>query len=130
MKNRQQDLGLAQAAVNLNLKLSDSDPLDVVTIVAESSMEESMLIGSPNAFLKLASELMRTVACFESEGEKESEFDDLENGGVIGLGEKMSDRIKNFFDEDAPVWPVCMCIAPSREVVDLIKKKLNHGGIS
>ena len=96
-----------------------SDPDDSVAIVAESSLDEAMLVGSPQALTKLAGELLRVVAAFEG-----SEPDVLEGGEVVGDGEKISDSVKICFDEEAPVWPVCVCVTPSRETTVKIRRAM------
>ena len=120
MKDDQRVSELSRVVASLDEMAGDHDPLDSVAIVAESSVEESVLVGSANALVKLASELLRVVAAFEGDAAEQ-----LEDGGIVGRGEKMSDGIKFLFDENAAVWPVCVCITPSSEVTKLVQEELD-----
>ena len=120
MKDNQRVSELVRVVASLDAITLDSDPLDSSAIVAESSVEESVLVGSSDAFVKLASELLRVVVAFEGGGEIP-----LEDGGIVERGEKMSDGIKFLFDENATVWPVCICITPSSEITKLVQGKLD-----
>lgn len=119
MRDDQRASKLVRVVASLNELVGDHDSLDCAAIVAESSVEESILVGSAGALMRLASELLRVVAAFEGAGKQ------LEDGGVVDRGEKMSGDIKFLFDENATVWPVCLCITPSSEVTDLVRKELD-----
>jgi hypothetical protein len=85
---------------------------ELTSLIAESSLSEAMMIGTSRSLLALAYELIRVVAAY-------NEFTpstDLEDANVVSRGERMSDSIKQLFNEDADVWPVCVCVAPDANV--------------
>ena len=83
-------------------------------------MLEAMLVGSSRACVKLARELIRIAKAFEGSAVQA----ELEAGHVVNRGEQMTDSIKSMVDEDADVWPVCLCITPSKNVTRAVRDEL------
>jgi hypothetical protein len=120
MKNKATADAVRDALAALERIDLESCRQEAAAIIAESSYSEAMLIGTPSTLIAIARELLQLVRDFQEPNAASR----LEDAGIVSRGEQMSDSIKHLFDENADVWPVCVCIAPDEQVQRAVTKTI------
>lgn len=94
-------------------------------VLPGNTVDESMLVGSPDSFLVLASVLVEIVAHAEAlTRERALDIDDDVIGDVPVV---WSDRVKGAFSEHSPIWIVCAYLAQDDKLARSVAKAVSDG---
>jgi hypothetical protein len=107
----------ALAALIEQLQALDAQGKGECAIAAETGLDESILLGTPEGLIALATALLRLARAGLS-GESVDGMEPDEDGI------QSTDAIKGLFFEFGAAWPVCAMVAPNTDAYGALKKRL------
>lgn len=94
-------------------------------ILPDASFDESMLIGCPVSYLRLARVLVETVKKAAGSGPMDEDLGEETLEGQTVLGANL---IKDAFNELSPVWVICSYLTSDEDATKELARKLSEGG--